>query len=494
MSLADTAGGGIWNAFTGGQQQAQQQGLANLQQVGALQGILAKVREQQQTVAFRDALSKAKTPEEQAQVAAQFGGPKEILAHADRVSGQKATQEMAMARLQSAAQNFQQNFQLRMGAAKTAEERLALQQQAEAFKQQLQGEAQRIAGAKANYDFGFMPSAPPSPTVTQPGSALSPANFTGTPEERAASAQLPPLAQGGGSVQVQQPQAQTPVAPPTTAPAPQPVLSPNATPAPIAPTSPVMPPEIARMPKKYRDQWMAKQSAGEVGKLSPEALAPMAWEKLLFGTNPPGMGNASAAQRAQVNEQRAHLGKSLGLSDVEIAMLPQDNKVKMKAVDKLTTWGAFVDKAADQLLPSIDLAISYAGKMDQSTLQSLNKAIIAGRTEFNDPAANAYAVAVNTVRREYGRLMSGPTSNAMLPVEAMKGADNLISTALDIPAWNEVKNVILKDASFTKGAVQKQIESLRGTIRVPGAPAESAPVTAPTGKVRKWNPATQQIE
>ncbi len=210
--------------------------------------------------------------------------------------------------------------------------------------------------------------------------------------------------------------------------------------------------------------------------LDKESLEVAGWEKLLFGTDAKGLGKASAEQRKQISEERTRIGKGLGLSPMEIAMMPQDNKVKMKAVDALTKWGAFVDKGADQLVPSIDLAISYAQKMDPTRLQTLNKAIISGRTEFNDPTANAYAVAVNTVRREYGRLMSGPTSNAMLPVEAMKQSDHLVSTAFDVPTWNEVKNVIMQDAGYTKAAVRKQIDSLRSSMLPPGA----SPVAAPT--------------
>lgn len=212
--------------------------------------------------------------------------------------------------------------------------------------------------------------------------------------------------------------------------------------------------------------------------LDKDALEVAGWEKLLFGTDAKGFGKANTEQRKQISEERTRLGKGLGLSPMEIAMMPQDNKVKMKAVDALTKWGAFVDKGADQLVPSIDLAISYAQKMDPTKLQTLNKAIIAGRTEFNDPTANAYAVAVNTVRREYGRLMSGPTSNAMLPVEAMKQSDHLISTALDVPGWNEVKNVILQDAGFTKAAVKKQIDSLRTSMLPLGAAPAAAPAPA----------------
>lgn len=215
--------------------------------------------------------------------------------------------------------------------------------------------------------------------------------------------------------------------------------------------------------------------------LDKESLEVAGWEKLLFGTDAKGMGKASTEQRKQILEERSRIGRGLGLSPMEMAMMPQDNKVKMKAVDALTKWGAFVDKGADQLAPSIDLAISYAQKMDPSRLQTLNKAIIAGRTEFNDPTANAYAVAVNTVRREYGRLMSGPTSNAMLPVEAMKQSDHLVSTAFDVPTWNEVKNVIMQDAGYTKAAVRKQIDSLRGSMLPPGASAQpGTPSSAPT--------------
>lgn len=214
--------------------------------------------------------------------------------------------------------------------------------------------------------------------------------------------------------------------------------------------------------------------------LDKESLEVAGWEKLLFGTDAKGMGKASTEQRKQILEERSRIGRGLGLSPMEMAMMPQDNKVKMKAVDALTKWGAFVDKGADQLVPSIDLAISYAQKMDPSRLQTLNKAIIAGRTEFNDPTANAYAVAVNTVRREYGRLMSGPTSNAMLPVEAMKQSDHLVSTAFDVPTWNEVKNVIMQDAGYTKAAVRKQIDSLRGSMLPPGASQPGATSPAPT--------------
>jgi len=176
------------------------------------------------------------------------------------------------------------------------------------------------------------------------------------------------------------------------------------------------------------------------------------------------MGKASADQRAQVVNAAAELGGKLGLSSQEQAMLPFDNKIKGKAIDKMTTWGAFVDKSSDQLNQSIDLATKYAEKIGPEKMQVINKAILAGKKEFNDPIVNAYAVQVNTVRLEYGRLMTGPTSNAMLPVEALKKSDSLISGAMDVPSWQEVGKAIRNDARITSTSIKNQIDALHGSM------------------------------
>ena len=193
----------------------------------------------------------------------------------------------------------------------------------------------------------------------------------------------------------------------------------------------------------------------------PAEITNMAMDLLMFGKEPRGFGTAGNKVRETVHNARARIAAQLGLTPEEIAMLPQDNKVKMKAVDKLTTWGAFVDKSSEQLVKSLDLAVNYAEKVGPTKMRALNKAILAGQKEFNDPIANAYAVQINTVRTEYSRLMSGPTSNAMLPVEAMKKGDELISAAMDVPTLQEVGRAIRNDARITRTAIDNQIGSLR---------------------------------
>lgn len=205
--------------------------------------------------------------------------------------------------------------------------------------------------------------------------------------------------------------------------------------------------------------------------LDDDAMKVAAWEKLLWGTDPKGLGNANAQQRAAVQNERARLGKALNLSDAEMAVLPQDNKVKQKAVDKLTTWGATVGRSAEKLDLDLKVAIDYAQRLPLGQIQLVNKGVINGLKEFNNPDANAYGTAINSVRQEYARLMAGPTSNAMLPVEAMKKGNELLSSGVDVASLKEVGNQMRRDASNTKTATDSQISALRQTMLPKGTPA-----------------------
>jgi hypothetical protein len=71
--------------------------------------------------------------------------------------------------------------------------------------------------------------------------------------------------------------------------------------------------------------------------------------------------------------------------------------------------------------------------------------------------------------------MMGPTSNAMLPVEAMKKGNELLSSGVDVAALKEVGNQMRRDASNTKTATESQISALRQTMVPGGAPAGGGP-------------------
>lgn len=185
-------------------QASQAYGLMNLLQQGDMnrlklkQAADADARERE----YRAAISGATTPEEQLAVASRFMGPDKLgtmIQGAQTKQAQiAATKEAAMARLQQAAQQFQMNYEARLRTVRTQEERVALEQQRVAFEQQLKSEAARLAGAQANYNFGFMPAPPPQPTVAAaPTQAIPPSSplsgLTGAPPPPPPA---PPLATG----------------------------------------------------------------------------------------------------------------------------------------------------------------------------------------------------------------------------------------------------------------------------------------------------------
>lgn len=436
---------------------------------------------------------------------------------------QENQREMARGRLAQAAQTANLIHEDRMRNATTAEAKAAEMARHNFQIEAIQRDAVANTGARLTWETGApaangaatLAAGQPSAPVTSGNAVLDP-EVLRNPDMAAAVAKI----NAGGRApqdivlpdQNAAPQAQTPVVgtvPPVAAlPAPAVAAAPTAPVplaraqgglAPDAPTdlraqgqaafeaskapssAPVVPqmPKFSGSPKEIAHQeniWKQSQSkSAGAARLAPSSLETAGWEKLLFGTDPKGMGNYSAQQRAQVADERDRIGRELGLSAQEMAMMPYDAKVKQKAIGNMINWGAGVGKAQEQLEKSIDLAMGYVDKLGPGRAQALNKAILAGEKQFNDPDANAYALAVNTVRTEYGRLMTGPTSNAMLPVEAIKKGDQLISNGFDKKSWEEIKSFIRQEAKITKESVDNQVSSLRNSLLPKGAAPETGP-------------------
>jgi hypothetical protein len=210
-----------------------------------------------------------------------------------------------------------------------------------------------------------------------------------------------------------------------------------------------------------------KEKEEKQTKLSDDALNQAAYEKLFTGKEMSGMGNASADERIKARNREAEIIHSLGLTPSEAALLPTDTKAKGKALTGLTNWGAFVEKSQKQLDGSIDLAISTSAKLSRTDIQTLNKAILAGEKEFGSGPAAAYAKQINTWRTEYARLMSGPTSNGMLHVDAEKKADELISQVSSPDQLKALKESTRQEAKITNDAIRSQIDEMHKSMNDP---------------------------
>ena len=490
--------------YEAAKQQNAQTEMQQLQKVGALQQILGRVQAQQQKAKtlemegqFRAAIANAKTPEEQLAIASKFMGPDALgkmiqsskdrhtqieTTSKDRQAQISATREAAMARLQQAATNFEANHQLRIRSASNAEERLALERNREAFKQALQNEAQRIAGAQANYNFGFTPSSPVQQTVVSPSGTQPPAQASlpaGVPESDRA-AYMAAVRGGSGTVErqvspqelgsmVDVPAEQVASAPPNNLDARDLRLGGAAPPAVATPatpqsTIPQMPPEIASAPKKVQDQWRLQQTKASIagtGKFTPQALEFVA-KQYLTGDRQAVQGFARSAT-ARIALQNAIVDEAArkGLS-------PEQTASKMAEYAGLTAGSrtigqrsANISLAATEAQEMIGIVKETSDKFARTNFVPWNMALKAYESGTGTPEISAFGASVNALVNVYARAIN-PTG---VPTVSDKEHARAVINTVQSPAQTDaVLAIINRELEIAKKAPRSVRESLRREI------------------------------
>ena len=191
-----------------------------------------------------------------------------------------------------------------------------------------------------------------------------------------------------------------------------------------------------------------------------------AYKELLYGDR--AFVGYNGSDRKPMRADAAKLGQMLGLSPIEQAVLPSSTSMKVKAADAMTKWNAFVDKSAQVIQLDLNNVIETSRKVNPDSLKAINNAVLAGKTQFNDGNATAYALAVNKLNTEYIRLQQGPTSNAMLHVDAAKTAEELLNKGISTESWEgPVKDIILSEMQNTKQGAQAVLTDLMDQIKAP---------------------------
>lgn len=117
------------DGYLAAQREGRESTATNLQNAQALMGLSGALQEQQRQQAFRTAMAGATTPEQQAQIAAQFAGPGEVMrtqqASLDRRAMLEQRAAEAQQRFETQRANQEMLHEIRLGRAQTDEQRLA---------------------------------------------------------------------------------------------------------------------------------------------------------------------------------------------------------------------------------------------------------------------------------------------------------------------------------------------------------------------------------
>lgn len=505
MALADLS---VLNAFNQARNQSQQEGMGELQSVGALQGILAKVRAAQQEQAFRGELSAAKTPEEQSAVAMKYGKPAEILGHLDRQTTAANTREIAIQRLTQGARDAAARLSVQERNATTAEQKAEIARGRAEVQNWYQRGVLALQAGKAAYELPpeFVPQIGNAPT----GMPSAPAGATGTPQWGPMAAGTPPevaaaagkirgnLAQWGpgGTIDLgvlsQIAQQAEPTAAPVAPAAPDnldardlrarmPVIggTPSITQvAPIAQKVPTLADAPAGLSPKRKEQWLLQQTKPSAmsgnAPITPETATRLA-EQVLAGdsTALTNLGRNQAAL-AQINNEVTRLAAQIGTSGSDITgrkAMTAANRTALIANTKdliaITPFKEMLDKNADI---AIDLGRKIAD--DKTNSAFINRPLLWVKNNLSDrPDIAEYLAQMHFVEVEAARVLTQPRLVGQLTDQAISDIKSVLSGNMTIASTEAVLNRIKSDGNNRINAMKAA--QARTLAEIQGVPART---------------------
>lgn len=457
---------------------------AQIQQVGALQAMAAKMREQQQLVNFRDELAAAPTPEAKAAIAEKYGTPKDILGHADTQARIASTKEIAFQRLTQTAQLAAQK-------ATTADQKAAVDKW---YKQGVLAIQQGRAAFELPPD--LVPAAVPAPGASPvpvagpvaapvgPWAAQGPIKFSDmSPEDQAkatamgfknsaspiaAPAALPVAAPeqpqamptDAGNLDARDLRARTktlagiasqqaPVAEPA---------------APAAPAAPVKPPEYATWSRKQQADYDAKAATAQnkasiagAGVPSKDTATFVA-RQYLNGNDQAITGYARSvpAKLVLMDAIRTEAEKQ-GLSPEAVNAKIAEFQGTKAASRTIGTRSAGIAMAAEEAQQAIQIVKDTSANFNRTNFVPWNYALKAYDTNTGRPEVVEFGAAINALVNTYARALS-PTG---VPHQADKDhAREILSTINSPDQVDGVLKIIDRELNIAKrapAAVRDQI-------------------------------------
>lgn len=236
---------------------------------------------------------------------------------------------------------------------------------------------------------------------------------------------------------------------------------------------------VASEIEKNQAQTKKASEVNQGQNLTDTQLEPAAWSYLFTGKLP-YLGMGTSAMRPKIIAMAQKIGSDMGLSPQQQALLPTSTKAKEQALNFMTKWQAGVKRSGLMVVAQANIMRDLVSKLGLTNVKSINKAILAGKREFGDPDAQAYANAAYTLMTEYARAISGPTSNAQMAEGNTERAAKIIDQSQSPAQFNASLDLIEKEVRNAEASNADVIEKINESMQVqqPGAPTRATPTTS----------------
>lgn len=214
-------------------------------------------------------------------------------------------------------------------------------------------------------------------------------------------------------------------------------------------------------------------SASKIGLMDAQAQAALARaSKAATGGSAPDSGDmeliSNAVAKGQVDPKSLStkggfrekvLERALKINpDYDMKNYSADNAFGTSSMRTAGTAGANTAIAATAAQGGADILMDAARKVPRGDFRSLNKAILAGKTEANDPDTGAYLTAINTFVNEYARAVN-PKGTAT--VSDKEHARELLAASDSQPALEAKIGIMRQEMQRGRQAPQDVAKDLR---------------------------------
>lgn len=180
-----------------------------------------------------------------------------------------------------------------------------------------------------------------------------------------------------------------------------------------------------------------------------------------------GMGNASAAQRAEVYNAAVNYAISQGQDPAQMLMRAEadyaSNKSALTAMTKMATTASGYEKTVMQNMKLTQSLQSAAVPSDISPL--LNQIAQYGEVQAGSPAVLAYGAALTSTLAEYAKVMSGGTGSVAASSDsAREEAANLVRRFATGAQLNAVFAVMQQEMDNRMNGYQNSIDAINKAI------------------------------
>jgi hypothetical protein len=192
-----------------------------------------------------------------------------------------------------------------------------------------------------------------------------------------------------------------------------------------------------------------------------------AYTKLFYGKYTTGAYDKTGRQRT--DNDAAALARKLGVTMEEAASMPAEKKADAAALLQDTKWLDGVGRGSITVEKNMELAEEYRKKLPFAKIQMVNNAMLEGMSEVGDPEAQAYLNLMTETALEYGRIMAGPTSNAMIPMGVAQQQTKRMGAGLSDAQFAEERKLMKRSMDNQLDSSREVIEKRKNSLRSVGS-------------------------